>query len=117
MDVPLEAKDAYQVLAVVFPRRRSVIVHTELSKKRLATLSKLAVQAYDACGCRSMARVDFIATARSFYALEVNTVPGMTATSLVPKSASKLGYSFEEIVKLIADSASLDHARSDKNES
>lgn len=93
------------------------LMDTELSKKRLATLSKLAVQAYDACGCRSMARVDFIATARSFYALEVNTVPGMTATSLVPKSASKLGYSFEEIVKLIADSASLDHARSDKNES
>lgn len=87
------------------------LMDTGLSKKRLSTLSKLAIKAYEACGCRSMARVDFIGTARAFYALEVNTVPGMTATSLVPKSASKLGYSFEEIVKMIADSASLDHVK------
>lgn len=87
------------------------LMDTELSKKRINTLSKLAVEAYNACGCRSMARVDFIGTDRNFYALEVNTVPGMTATSLVPKSASKLGYSFEEIVKIIADSASLDHEK------
>lgn len=87
------------------------LMDTELSKKRLETLSKLAVDAYNACGCRSMARVDFIGTDRNFYALEVNTVPGMTATSLVPKSASKLGYSFEEIVKMIADSASLDNKK------
>ncbi len=87
------------------------LMDTELSKMRLDTLSKLAVDAYNACGCRSMARVDFIGTDRSFYALEVNTVPGMTATSLVPKSASKLGYTFEEIVKMIADSASLDHEK------
>lgn len=90
------------------------LLDTGLSKGRLATLSGLAVKAYEACGCRSMARVDFIGTERVFYAIEVNTVPGMTATSLVPKSAGKLGYSFEEIVRLIAESASLDHARTDK---
>ena len=56
-----------------------------------------------------MARIDFIATDRKFYVIEVNTIPGMTATSLVPKSASKLGISFEDIVKRIAESASLDN--------
>ena len=85
------------------------LLDTGLSASRLKSLKKLAVQVYNACGCRSMARIDFIATDRKFYVIEVNTVPGMTATSLVPKSASKLGISFEEIVKRIAESASLDH--------
>ena len=85
------------------------LLDTGLSDERLKELSDLAVQAYNACGCRSMARIDFIATDDKFYIIEVNTLPGMTATSLVPKSASKLGISFEEIVIRIAESASLDN--------
>ena len=87
------------------------LLDTGLSPARIRTLKKLAVKAYNALGCRSMARVDFIATDKKFYVIEVNTVPGMTATSLVPKSASKLGISFEEIVKKIAESASLDNKK------
>lgn len=85
------------------------LLDTGLSKARLKSLKKIATRVYNACDCRSMARIDFIATDRKFYAIEVNTIPGMTATSLVPKSASKLGISFEEIVKRIAESASLDN--------
>lgn len=84
------------------------LLETDLSPKRLATLGKIAHKVYDSCGCRSMARVDFIATERNFYAIEINTLPGMTATSLVPKSASKSGYTFEGVVELIASSAGLD---------
>lgn len=87
------------------------LLDTGLSPARIRTLKKLAVKAYNALGCRSMARIDFIATDKKFYVIEVNTVPGMTATSLVPKSASKLGISFEEIVKKIAESASLDNKK------
>lgn len=87
------------------------LLDTGLSAGRLKSLSKLAVKAYEACGCRSMARIDFIATDKKFYVIEVNTVPGMTATSLVPKSAGKLGISFEELVLKIAMSASLDNKR------
>ena len=87
------------------------LLDTGLSPARIRSLKKLAEKAYKALGCRSMARIDFIATDRKFYIIEVNTVPGMTATSLVPKSASKLGVSFEEIVKRIAESASLDNKK------
>ena len=87
------------------------LLDTGLSPARIRTLKKLAVKAYNAIGCRSMARIDFIATDKKFYVIEVNTVPGMTATSLVPKSASKLGISFEEIVKKIAESAALDNKK------
>ena len=87
------------------------LLDTGLSPARIRRLIKLAVKAYNAIGCRSMARIDFIATDKKFYVIEVNTVPGMTATSLVPKSASKLGISFEEIVKKIAESAALDNKK------
>lgn len=87
------------------------LLDTGLSPARIRTLKKLAVKTYNAIGCRSMARIDFIATDKKFYVIEVNTVPGMTATSLVPKSASKLGISFEEIVKKIAESAALDNKK------
>ena len=87
------------------------LLDTGLSAARIRNLKKLAVKVYNTLGCRSMARIDFIATDRKFYVIEVNTVPGMTATSLVPKSASKLGISFEEIVKKIAESASLDNKK------
>lgn len=91
------------------------LLETGFSRARLKTLNNAARKAYVACGCRSMARVDFIATDRKFYAIEINTLPGMTATSLVPKSASKFGCGFEEIVKLIAESADLDHKLDTRN--
>ncbi|MCF0247270.1 MAG: D-alanine--D-alanine ligase, partial [Synergistes sp.] len=51
-------------------------------------ISALAVTAYKALGCRGCSRVDFRVTpAGDVRVLEVNTAPGMTATSLVPKSA------------------------------
>lgn len=58
---------------------------------------------FDAAGCRDMARVDFRLTpdgSASF--LEINTVPGMTPTSLLPKSASCCGMSFQQLVMQLA---------------
>lgn len=43
------------------------------------------------------------------YVLEINTVPGMTATSLVPKAAAAAGISFPELCDIILQSASLDN--------
>ena len=59
-----------------------------------------AEQAFNALGCRGVARIDFLLNDRDeFICLEVNTLPGMTATSLVPKAASARG---ESPVQLMA---------------
>jgi D-alanine-D-alanine ligase len=51
-------------------------------------------------------RVDFrLATDNTPYCLEVNTVPGMTETSLVPKAAAAVGMSYEDLVRDIVDAA------------
>jgi len=70
---------------------------------------KLAAEtAYAACGCRDFSRVDFIMTNEDkceFIVLEINTLPGMTPTSLLPKSASCIGYNFEELCAKLVEGA------------
>ncbi|MFP6854462.1 MAG: D-alanine--D-alanine ligase [Opitutales bacterium] len=60
---------------------------------------RAAEKAFAVCGCRDFARIDFIATQDGpWHFLEVNTIPGLTETSLLPKSASCAGYDFDRLV-------------------
>jgi D-alanine-D-alanine ligase len=63
-----------------------------------AGYASLALRAFDELGCTGWGRVDFMhATGELPQVLEVNTVPGMTAQSLVPRSAAAAGIGFEEL--------------------
>ncbi len=67
-------------------------------------LQKMAVKVFGAIGCKNLARVDFIWDNKSdkIYFLEINTIPGMTVTSLAPKSAKAAGMEFPVLLdKLI----------------
>lgn len=65
---------------------------------------KVAVKAHEALGCSVYSRVDFILDDNNdLYCLEVNTLPGMTETSLVPKSASANGMSFNQLIDKIIE--------------
>ena len=73
-----------------------------LSDARAAELGGLALRAYAALGCDGYARVDFrLEDGHEPSCLEVNTVPGMTATSLVPMAAAAAGISFPELTERI----------------
>ncbi|MDO5506463.1 MAG: D-alanine--D-alanine ligase [Pseudoxanthomonas suwonensis] len=62
------------------------------------TIRQLALAAFEAAGCSGWGRVDVMRDVeRGFQLIEVNTAPGMTATSLVPKSAQVLGVGFDEL--------------------
>lgn len=61
----------------------------------LTTCQTLAVKAFHALGCRGVSRIDFRVTPEGQpFILEVNTLPGLTATSLLPKAAARAGESF-----------------------
>nr|AIA18662.1 D-alanine--D-alanine ligase [uncultured bacterium] len=63
---------------------------------------------YQRLGCEGVARADFIIDAAGTpYFLEINTLPGMTATSLVPKAAKAAGVSFDQLVEKILLTARL----------
>jgi D-alanine-D-alanine ligase len=62
----------------------------------------LAVRAHRVLGCSVYSRVDFrLSPEGEPFVLEVNTAPGMTDTSLVPKAAAAAGWSFPELVDRI----------------
>jgi D-alanine-D-alanine ligase len=71
-------------------------------------LQEAAAAAFRALGCAGAARVDFMVREREFYCLEVNTIPGMTQTSLLPKAAQQAGISFAELAQRILEGAGLD---------
>lgn len=71
-------------------------------------LLETSVAACRVIGCRGAARVDFMVREREFYCLEVNTIPGMTETSLLPKAAAHAGIAFSELVQRILEDADLE---------
>ncbi len=61
----------------------------ELPEELTRKISKAAEKIFEACGCRDYARMDLILENDNFYFLEINSIPGMTETSLFPKSVTK----------------------------
>lgn len=77
-----------------------------LPTKEEAHLSQLALDAFQSLGCSGWGRVDVMRDAdKTFQLLEMNSVPGMTSRSLVPMAARVAGFSFEDLVLEILDSA------------
>jgi len=69
-------------------------VHSPLYEK----ISGDARRVYDLLGCRGVVRVDFRLDETTYTCLEVNTIPGMTGNSLVPKAAAAVGIGFAELL-------------------
>ena len=83
------------------------IVPAKLDEKIFKEIQNMSVKAHKALGCSSYSRADFrLDPNGKIYILEVNTAPGMTATSLVQKAAKAIGVSMSEFVKEILFSAS-----------
>lgn len=71
-------------------------------------IQEAAEKAYAVFGCRGAARVDFMYREREFYCIELNTIPGMTQTSLLPKAAKAAGMDFTELIETMLLDAGLD---------
>ncbi len=70
-----------------------------------AAVTAAALGAYEALGCSGFARVDLILGGDGPQVLEVNAIPGLTDTSLLPQAAEAAGMSFEQLVERILDLA------------
>ncbi len=81
----------------------------------VANIQSAALDCFDAIGCRHFARVDFILSDEEIaYALEVNTIPGFTNHSLLPKAAQKAGMSMSDLCLRISKAALADAHRQPK---
>ncbi|MDD5433956.1 MAG: D-alanine--D-alanine ligase, partial [Nitrospira sp.] len=69
-------------------------------------IKEIALKTHISLGCCYLSRVDFrVDTAGNPYVLEVNTLPGMTETSLLPMAAKQAGIGYDELVEMILSSA------------
>ncbi|HDN84627.1 MAG TPA: D-alanine--D-alanine ligase [Candidatus Aerophobetes bacterium] len=68
-------------------------------------VQEIALRAYKSLGCRDFGRVDMIWREEEVYLLEVNTIPGMTRTSLLPRAAKAKGIEFHHLVDKIVKQA------------
>ena len=83
--------------------KSNYIAPAEIPEDKTKEIQAIGLKAYKALGCEGYARVDFrFGEDSRFYCLEVNTLPGMTAHSLVPKAAKAVGIDFPELVDRIA---------------
>jgi len=91
------------------PGNTEYIIPARVKKGVALTIQQLAVKAYHAIGCEGAARVDLILSHQKSqpYILEINTIPGMTETSLLPMAAQYVGISFENLVEKILLTARL----------
>ncbi len=79
------------------------IVPAEIPQDKAKEIQAIGLKAFRALSCEGYARADFrFGEDGRFYCLEVNTLPGMTAHSLVPKAAKAISIDFPELVDRIA---------------
>jgi D-alanine-D-alanine ligase len=84
------------------------IVPVSLDNETELKIKELSLKAHNSLGCYGISRVDLILDENKVpYVLEINTMPGMTETSLVPKAAAAAGINFEKLVEIILNYSSL----------
>lgn len=87
--------------AKYFDNQTKEIVPARLSQKLTKIAQKAALDAYRSLGCRGFGRVDMIIKGNNVCVLEVNTIPGLTPMSLLPKAAQADGISYPQLLDKI----------------
>jgi len=89
----------YDYHAKYLTKDTNYICPSPLTNKEEQTIREIAVTAFHAVGASGWGRADFIRDVQGkFFLLELNTIPGMTQHSLIPKAAQVSGMSFDEVV-------------------
>ncbi len=111
--LPSEGLDFYDFEAKYTPGGSKHILPAKISPNIYQLVQTLTLRAHVSLGCRGISRADFRLDEKAdgsydLACLEVNTQPGMTATSLVPELAAYRGMSFGDLVRWIVEDASCD---------
>lgn len=103
------ASGIYDFAAKYTPGATEEIVPARLPEEVLLRAQEVALTSHRALGCRGATRTDMIVVDGTPWFLELNTLPGLTPTSILPRSAQAAGISFEELVFWIWNDALRSH--------
>ena len=93
------------------PGATEEVVPARLPEHLLNEAKEIALRAHRALGCSGATRTDMIVAGEEIYVLEVNTLPGMTGTSLLPNSAAAAGIGFDALCRILVEDALVRHAQ------
>lgn len=85
------------------PGAAEEITPARLPKNLFEECQNISSEIYDLCQCSGIVRIDFILKENDYYFLEVNTTPGMTATSFIPQQIAAMGRTLKEVITQIID--------------
>ncbi len=77
---------------------KTKFIFPDLNREVVEKVEYIILKAFKSLGCKDWARVDFFIKDKEIILLEINTIPGMTDHSLVPKAAKKIGISYYELI-------------------
>lgn len=98
----------YDFEAKYTPGMSEFILPANLSKELTQKIKEISVKAHEIAGCRGVSRVDFMISKDEIpYVIEINTSPGMTATSDLPAQSKIMGISYDNLVEIILNGAGL----------
>ena len=98
----------YDFEARYTPGLTELVAPADLRPELAEEVSRIALDCYALLGCRGFGRVDMMIDAdERIWVLEINPIPGMTDTSLLPKAAQAAGLSFDEVIERVLEDASL----------
>ena len=86
------------------PGMADEITPARISEELTLKIQDLSSTIYDLCNCKGIVRVDYILKNQIFYFLEINTVPGMTATSFIPQQIKSAGLNLTDLLSAIIES-------------
>ncbi len=101
---PVKAK-FFDYTAKYTPGATKEITPAQIDDSLRDRTQAMAVRAHELMGCRGFSRSDMIFSGGELYWLEINTIPGMTETSLIPQMAAAAGMSFTELVGALVEAA------------
>lgn len=107
----LSPEGIYDYAAKYTPGSTEYRYPAELPEAQAKRIAGQAERLFAEFGCRDFARIDFLLEREQPYFLEVNTLPGLTETSLLPKSASCAGYHFVALADALVAPACGRHAK------
>lgn len=79
------------------------ITPARMPEEVISRIQELSSEIYDILGCRGIVRVDFIVTADGPQFLEINTIPGMTPESIIPRQAAVFGISQTDLYSMVIE--------------
>lgn len=80
------------------------ITPADIDEHIVARLNRMTAEAYRACRCSGVVRIDFIVTPEGTpYMIEINSIPGMSSGSIVPKQARAMGMSLGELYDIVIE--------------